>query len=435
MRFNLDRAVRGWAGRFVFPLVVAVALAFTTIALAAGAKTILVSASSSGEPANQESGNPALSGDGRYVAFVSFATNLDPGGVGGVFVRDRDRGTTQLVAPASGGVQPIQPAISATGRFVAYAEPDRFGDGNVYLHDMTSGTTSVVTVGVNGKPAGGRSQNPSVSADGRFVVFSSDAKSLTPRKPVAARNEFVRDMKTGKTQQVNVTSTGKPGNGYCHHPSISADGRYVVYETQATNIIKGARGYNIYVRDLKRQRTILASVSSSGKRANDGSHRAVISGDGRYVAFVSKATNLVKQDANRKADIFVRDLKRAKTTRVSVSSSGKQSNGDSNAPAISNHGGFITFESSGTNLVSGRGDGKLHVFFRDERSGKTVQADVSSSGKPANAGVGVLIPFYTQSLAMSADGRSVAFESPATNLVSGHTGRNDAVYLRGPLHG
>ncbi len=415
--------------------VLALALGPTTMALAVNVKTALVSVSSSGDPANAESGNPSLSGDGRLVAFVSFATNLDPSGDTGVFVRDRKAGTTQLAAPASGRNKPIQPAISANGRFVAFAEPDSFGDGNIHLHDLKTGKTSLVTVGVNGKPAGGRSQNPSLSADGRFVAFSSGATNLTRRKPIAARNEFVRDMKTGKTQQVNVTSTGKPGNGYCHHPSISGDGRYVAYETQATNIVKGARGYNIYVRDLQRHRTILASVSSSGKEANDGSHRAAISGDGRYVAFVSKATNLVKDDTNRKADIFVRDLKKGKTKRVSVSSSDGQANEASNSPAISNHGGFITFESFARNLVAGGTDGGLHAFFRDERSGKTLQADVSSSGRPANAGLGVLIPSYTQSLAMSADGRFVGFESPATNLVPGSTDGTDAVYLRGPLHG
>ena len=413
----------------------ALALGVTTMALAANAKTALVSVSSSEEPANADSGNPSLSGDGRFVAFVSFATNLDPSGVGGIFVRDRKTGTTQLAAPASGSVQPIQPSISADGRFVAFAEPDAFGDGNIYVHDMRSGKTSLVTVGRNGKPAGGRSQNPSLSATGRFVAFSSGATNLTRRKPIAARNEFVRDMKTGKTQQVNVSSTGKTGNGYCHHPSISADGRFVAYESRATNLVRGAHGYNIYVRDLKRRRTILASVSSSGRRANRGSHKAAISADGRYVAFASRATNLVKHDKNRKTDIFVRDLQRGKTKRVSVGSSGRQSDGDSNYPAISNHGGFITFQSDATNLVSGRADGHLHVFFRDERSGKTVQADVSSSGHPANAGVGVLIPAYTSSLAMSGDGRLVAVESPATNLVPGQTDGSDAVYVRGPMHG
>jgi Tol biopolymer transport system component len=414
----------------------ALALGVTAMALAANAKTALVSVSSSGEAANADSGNPSLSADGRYVAFVSLgATNLDPSGAAGVFVRDRKTGTTRLAAPASGGNQPIQPSISADGRFVAYAEPDAYGDGNIHVRDMRSGKTSLVTVGVDGKPAGGRSQNPSLSANGRYVAFSSGAANLTRRKPIAGRNEFVRDMKTKKTQQVNVSSAGKTGNGYCHHPSISADGRYVAFESNATNLVKGAHGYNVYVRDLKRHRTILASVGSSGRRANHGSHKAAISGDGRYVAFTSKATNLVKHDTNRNADIFVRDLKSGKTKRVSVSSSGKQSNGDSGFPAISNHGGFIAFESSARNLVSGGADGENHVFFRDVRSGKTVQADVSSSGHPANRGVGVLIPFYTSSLAISADGRRVAVESPATNLVPGVTSDIDAVYVRGPMHG
>lgn len=428
-----SRAARAWAVRLAFAL----ALGVTSLALAASPTTSVVSLNSSGEPANDDSGNPALSADARFVAFVSFATNLDPSGVGGIFVRDRVTGTTRLAAPASQHpyVQPIQPAISGDGRFVAWAQPDLFGDGNIFVHDMKSGRTKLVTVGVNGKPAGGRSQNPSISENGRYVAFSSDSTKPTQSKPRAARNEFVRDMKTGKTQQLNVSSAGTPGNGYCHHPSISADGRYVAFETNATNIVKGARGYNIYVRDLKKGKTILASRSSSGKLANSGSHRVSISGDARYIAFSSKATNLVKHDANHRADIFVRDLRKGQTKLVSVSSSDGQSNGDSGYPALSNHGGFVTFESDATNLVPGGDDGQTHVFFRDERSHKTMQADVSSSGQPANAGVGVIVPYYTSSLAMSADGSVVAVESPATNLSPDYTDGTDAVYVRGPLHG
>src|SRR5207247_5425726 len=141
----------------------ALALGVTTIALAANAKTALVSVSSAGEPANADSGNPSLSADGRFVAFVSFATNLDPSGVAGIFVRDRKTGTTRLAAPATGNTQPIQPSISADGRFVAFAEPDAFGDGNIYVHDMRSGKTRLVTVRRNGKPAAGRRPNTSRS--------------------------------------------------------------------------------------------------------------------------------------------------------------------------------------------------------------------------------------------------------------------------------
>ena len=123
-----------------------------------------------------------------------------------------------MAAPASSGpassghASPSSPRSPATGRFVAFAEPDAYGDGNIHVqrHDQT-GKTSLVTVGVDGKAAGGRSQNPSLSANGRFVAFSSDATNLTRRKPIAARNEFVRDMKAGKTQQVNVTPRRQAG--------------------------------------------------------------------------------------------------------------------------------------------------------------------------------------------------------------------------------
>lgn len=411
-------------------LAAAVALAASSAALGAGATTSLVSVTPSGDPMDY-SGHPSLSADGRYVAYMSFFD----GQYGAIYVRDRQTDATALAVTGAKHMVPIQPAISGDGRYVAWADPDRFGDGNVYLHDMTGDTTEVVTLDPHGNPAGGRSQNPSLSEDGRYVAFSSDSTKLTHLNPKAPRNEFVRDMQKGKTQQVNVSSSGKAGDGYCHHPSISADGRYVAFESKAKNLVKGAKGYNIFVRDLKKGKTILASVSSSGKMGDGGSHKPTISGDGRYVAFASTATNLVKDDTNHKTDIFVRDLKKDRTKLVSVSSSGKQSNGDSGYAVISNHGGYITLESDAKNLVSGGTDGETHVFFRDDHKGKTVQADVNSAGHSANRGVGTLIPAYTSSVAMSADGRVVAVESLGTNLDPAYDGDNDAVYVREPLHG
>jgi Tol biopolymer transport system component len=407
------------AGRLLLACAVALALALgaATPAFAASAQTTLVSLDPSGQPVAGASW-PSLSADGRYVAFWA---NSDAN----VLVRDRQAGSTSLVPGPASAFQ-YQPATSADGNVVALTV-----GSEVYAYDVLTGKTTLVSQDPNGKPGGGSSASPTISGDGRYIAFSSYSKKLTPQNPDPVRNEFVRDMKTGKTEQVNVTSKGKPANGMCHHPSISADGRYVAFESNATNIVNGTKGWNIFVRDLKSDKTRVASLTSSGKKENDKSANPWISGDGRYVVFESRATNLVKDDTNKKYDIFRRDLKQGKTVRVSVSSSGKQANGNSRFPSISNHGGYIAFYSEATNLVSGDTNKVSDAFFRDERKGKTARVSVSSSGEEANSGSIDQAP-----PSITGDGLFVAFTSAATNLVPDDTnGSESDVFLRGPLHG
>jgi Tol biopolymer transport system component len=384
--------------------------------------------SSSGAQGNGDSSWPSVSGDGRFVAFTSSATNLDPSHSRGAFVRDRQAGTTRLASSGSPSRGGYQPSISADGRFVAFTNYS-----NVLVNDLNTGETEVVSQDSAGQPAGGFSASPSISADGRFVAFSSNSRRLTPLQPKVRRNEFVRDMQTGKTQQVNVSSAGKPGNGLCHHPSISASGRFVAFESNATNLVAGTKNkrWNIFVRDLKSHKTRIVSLNSAGKSANGPSHNPAISGDGRYVAFESTASNLVKHDTNKTWDVFRRDVKKQKTARLSVTSAGKQANGPSRYASLSNHGGFVAFQSSATNLVKAGAKQLPGVFFHDEHSAKTMRVDVSSSGQPANEGIRELgVP-----PSVSADGRFVGFGSPATNLVPGDTNGRPDIFLRGPLHG
>jgi Tol biopolymer transport system component len=400
----------------------ALVLAGAAPGMAASAKTTLASVSSGGVQANSESDLPSISSDGRFIAFATGATNLEFGQFGGTFVRDRKAGTTRPVA--GNGHQP--PSISADGRFVAYSDYT-----NVFVYDRTSGETRLVSADPAGQPTFGFSASPSISADGRFVAFSSDAQNLTPVQPRVRRNEYVRDLKAGKTVQVNVNSNGQPGNGLCHHPSISASGRFVAFESNAGNLAPGAaKGrWNVFVRDLKKHTTTLASVNSAGKKANGASHNPVISGDGRYAAFESKASNLVGHDTNKGWDVFRRDLKKRRTARVSVSSLGKQGNRDSRYASISNHGGFIAFYSAATNLVKGDTNHIPDFFVRDEHNGRTTRVDVSSTGHQANrAG-----PSFLGAPSISADGRFVAFSSGATNLVKGDTNHAVDVFVRGPL--
>jgi Tol biopolymer transport system component len=410
----------------------ALSLGIAAVGLASSAKTTLVSVNSSGEQADGFSMSPSISADGRYVTFSSGATNLARAPYG-VFVRDRKTGRTSLVS-----VRGEEAAISADGRFVAYST--EFPPGNTFVYAQKSGKTRLVSRDRSGHPAGeGGSAVPSISGDGRYIAFTSAATDLTRKKLKASRNTFVRDMKTGKIEQVNVSSSGKPGNHSCPHPSISANGRYVACESKATNLVKGATGSNIFVRDLRKHKTKLASVSSAGKEANAASYNPSISGDARYVAFESTASNLVKHDTNKSSDIFRRDLEKGKTKRISVNSKEKQANGDSAHPSISNHGGFIAFYSAARNLVTGDTNKRVDAFFRNEHTGKTKRVSVSSSGTQANGGSSVVKPsshsLDAPPLSISADGRFVAFGSVASNLVRGDTNGTEDVFLRGPLHG
>jgi Tol biopolymer transport system component len=407
------------------------ALGITGTGLAATPTTTLVDVSTSDDQADAQSYWPSVSEDGRYVAFVSDASNLDPGG-SGIYVRDLTLNKTKLAV--AGSTDPFdlgQPAISADGRFIAY-----YAANNVYRYDLTQDKTKLVSEDIHGNPAGGLSASPSISANGRYIAFSSSANNLTHLHPNARRNEFVRDMNTDKVQQVNVSSSGEPGKSDCHHPSISGDGRYVAFESNATNLVKGTRSWNIFVRDVKKQKTTLASPTRDGKNSA-GAHNAYMSEDGDYVTFESKSAKLVKGDKNNAWDVFRRDLRAKKTTLVSVTSSGKQGDGDSRFSSLSNHGGFIAFESEATNLVKGDGNHEPDVFFRDLHAGKTVRVNVSTAGNEANAGTFGGESFGTTGTpSISEDGRFIGFDSQATTLVTpdNNLGASD-VFLRGPLHG
>lgn len=416
-------------------------LASAATALGATATTERVSVTPGGAEPDASSGEPSVSADGNLVAYSSYATDAVPGVGDGqspqIYVYDRTTGATKLVSASSSG-QPgndysEQPAISADGRYVAFDSyatnlaPGAVAFSDVYVKDLVTGELKRASVSASGAAGEDYSSSPSISADGNVVTFSSDAKNLTPVKTKSRRNEFAHYMDSGKTFQVNVSPQGKGGAGDCHKPSVSGDGRLIAFASSGRNLVKGgSKGWQIFVRDMKTKRTTVVSRSSGGKDGNGLSSHPVISGDGRYVAFESKATNLVKGDANTAQDIFLRDLRKGTTKRISVTANGKEANAPSYDAAISNHGGFVAFWSQ-AGLVKPRRAGKAHVFFYASR-GRTrlQQADVNDAGQSANGR-----SYYPS---ISADGRFVGFETDARNLVPGRAARQADVYVRGPLH-
>jgi Tol biopolymer transport system component len=407
--------------------------------------TVRVSVSSAGEQGSDASDRPAISADGRYVAFASEASNLVPGDTNAsfdVFVHDRSTGATERVSVSSAGEQanstPYRsPAITADGRYVAFVSGannlvtgDTNGLQDVFVHDRISAVTERVSVSSLGEESNGVSEEPATSSDGRYVTFHSFATNLVAGDTNGFRDVFVHDRVTAVTERVSVSSTGEQSNGFSYWPSISADGRYVVFSSWATNLVPGDttdEGPDVFVHDRVTAATERVSVSSAGEQANSwtGDSTSAVSADGRYVVFWSEATNLVPDDTNGYWDVFIRDRVEGTTELVSVSSGGEQGNNYSFGAAISADGRYVGFCSCASNLVPmGTSADHPDVFVHDRVTGVTEQVSVSSAGEQ-----GDYCSYYPT---FTADGRYVAFTSWASNLVPGDTNACTDIFVRGP---
>ena len=353
--------------------------------------TMRVSVSSAGVQADRDAYAVGLSANGRLVLINAQATDLVPGDTNerwDVFVHDRSNGKTERVSVSTGGAQgkatrdpwggSIAGGISANGRYVVFQSDapnlvsrDTNRAADIFLHDRASGVTKRVSVGTHGQ-ANGASGSATISASGRYVAFESAASNLVARDTNRKVDVFVRDLATGKTSRMSVSSRGVQAGCkvWCEstQPSLSTDGRYVAFESSATNLVRGDTNKlaDVFVRDRRTGRTERVSVTSKGKQAgadhtNNGSNAPSISGDGRYVAFHSADSNLVPGDTNRTFDIFVHDRKTGRTTRISVSSAGRQANGENvGAPSFSADGRYVAFNSLATNLVPGDDQDQRH---------------------------------------------------------------------------
>lgn len=415
---------------------------------AAGVTTThLISVGSTGTQSNGSSKTPSVSAHGRFVAFDSDASNLvphDTNASGDVFVYDRLIGKTELISVSSSGVQGNdnsygQPSISAHGRFVAFysdasnlVRQDTNGTADVFVYDRSTGKTRGVSVSSSGVQGNDDSAAPSISAHGRFVAFDSYASNLVRHDTNATTDVFVYDRSTRKTRRVSVNSAGAQGNSYSGAPSISPHGRFVAFVSDAWNLVRHdspAGWRDAFVYDRSTGKTQRVSVSSSDTQGNANSLSVPsISAGSRFVAFISDASNLVRHDTNARHDVFVYDRSTHKMQRVSVSSAGTQGNNESFEPSISADGRFVAFYSDASNLVRHDTNAGRDVFVYDRSTRKTHRVSVSSAGEQGND------TSYSQyGPSISADGRFVAFVSDASNLVDTDTNAATDAFIRGPM--
>ncbi len=383
---------------------------------------------------------PAISWDRSVVAFSSWATNLVLGDVNewaDVFVHDRRTGLLQMISltPTGGLANHYSGAVScsADGRFIAFGSQASnlvTGDFNdqwdVFLHDRATGLTELVSVSTSGQQGDDDSSWPAISADGSCIAFTSLASNFGPGGTSSIPyNAFVHDRRTGITEQVSVAWDGGPSNDQClPFPSISADGRFVAFMSTASNLVPGDRNgeVDVFVRDRMLGVTERASVRSDGAEGSNSSYDPSISADGRFVAFWSQASDLVQGDVNHASDVFIHDRWLRRTALVSRNSAGDQGDRGSTDVSLSADGRFVCFDSIAANLVAGDTNLEEDVFVRDLLLGVTERVSLGNGGTQGND--------WSQDGVLSADGSVVAFLSQASDLVPGDTNGNVDLFIR-----
>ncbi len=407
--------------------------------------------------ANLASANAVLSADGRYVAFHSSANNLVPNDKNNqqdIFIYDRKTKIMERVSISTEGIEANHYSqnanISGDGRYVTFMSLANNLVGNedenfqldVFVHDRVNKTTKLVSKSVEGDAGNTKSLNPAISKDGSYIVFESYSNNLIENDINENADIFVYSIENETIELVSITFENKQANHGSSAPSISADGRFVVFHSSARNLVPGDNKRSddsewnfsdVYLRDRKLKKTEIISVNLDSKPGNHPSFHGSISGDGLYVAFTSMATDLVedypqtsiyvggKGRVARRVDIYVRDRETNTTRLVSATVNGKPGNHQSQAPKISTDGRYVSFQSAATNLVASAMPGvTINIFRRDLQEYKMDVVTKFSGPKEANV--------MAAHSAVSGDGSVVVFD---TNY--GHKGaqlaRKSDVYL------
>ena len=369
--------------------------------------------------------NPVMTPGGRFVAFVANAHGVTASNTC-ILVWDAQTGTSVLASGDLTGTVPTNsicgwPSITPDGRFVAFMSTATnlvtntlTGEFHLYVRDLQSGSTTLVDMGIDGAGSGVTSVvQPGLSDDGRFIAFEAPDGSLVPDDSNKSEDVFVRDTTGAATELISKHDPLQPsvspnGPSTLSLLSVSAEGSFVAFVSEADNLAPiDTNGYrDVFVRDRLGDATLLVSADMSGTASGNGmSTDPAISADGRYVAFTSTATNLVAGDTNGASDVFVRDLLEGTTQLVSVNTNGFSGHGASYSPMISPDGRAVLFHSRANDLAVGAfGAGMENLFWRDLWSGTTraLTAYTANSGAVLAA-------------TMTASGRIAAFGGQGTS--------------------
>lgn len=387
-----------------------------------------LSASSSLEPLGIEANShslattAAISTDERFVVFSSEATNLasgDHNDSSDIFLRDRWLNQISRISVNNQGVEgnadSIQPVIAANGRFIAFSsKATNFVAGetntaaDIFIYDMQTQQIR----GINPLDSNGDSLNPSISADGRWVVFESTASNLVVNDTNNAADIFLFDTQANQITRISVDAGGAQGNGTSIHPMIAANGSVVVFESEASNLVSGDTNnssdiflYDITTRNVQR-------ISQATHQADKGSYYPAVTAEGKIVVFESEATNLVANDTNGFAEIFIKDLTTGQIQRITAPN-GEPANSHEYYPSISANGRFIAFTTAATNLVGGNPNALFDLLKYDRVTQQLERLNVNVAGEQTD------FQSFKLPISLSSSGNYAVFASNATNAVYG----------------
>ena len=397
-----------------------------------------ISLRTDGTEAEDDSYAPAISADGRYIAFESDADNLVPNdnnGARDIFIHDRDTNKTTRMSVSTdeeeGNFDSFAPVVSDDGRYVAFhsyatnlVEDDNNNVPDVFIRDRDLDETYLVSVGTDGNPGNDASYDPDISGSGRFIVFWSYADNLIDNDTNDKADVFRYDLQFGNTDLVSKTQDGEQTNGHSRYPRMTAASSRVVYESEATNLATGDSGtyVDIFTYTFNSGNVSRVSNGRNDQEANGDSFAPFFARDGTYVVFTSFASNLVEDDDNDYTDIFFVRGSGTEMELISVATDGDQTNAPNQYPSISADSRYVVFRSKATNLVDDNLPAERNIYIRDRDEDTTTLVNLNNDNSPAND--------ESWEPIIAADGRYVVFRSGGNNLVDGDSNGEDDIFVR-----
>lgn len=395
-----------------------------------------ISIDNAGNVGDLASNQNDVSGDGRYVVFASRSRTFDKTDMNvkfDIYLKDRQTNTLTRISLANDGTEgngdSTMPAISNNGQIVVYQSTtstfdshDHNGLNDIYLYEVASKTTKRISTGLN-SDSNGASLNPRVSANGRYIVFESSATNLINSDTNNVSDIFLYDRITDQVKRVSVSNNQIEANGSSSQPDISADGAVIAFQSTASNLVPSDRNNrsDIFVYERNTQQTKRVSIHSNGTEGSSHSFAPSLSTDGHLIAFESFAPNIVTGDRNG-LDIYVHDQRTGLTERINLNNAGQQGNGAAKGAAISGDGRYVAYQSTGTNLVPGS-NSFFNVYLYDRQ-----QQDVQ---RLSEVSLGILGNKNSSRPRISANGQNIVFYSEASNFASNDNNNTHDVFLHG----